>query len=223
MNKIKLIITALALTICATSFAQEMSAKEKKKLMKGLMSKLKGMDAQEADKMFTEYPNLSTEVESLNTKVSSLESDVSTKDGEISTLQSDLEAANAKVNEMNAMSTASSDSSGEAGSDGGSNMNGSSTMSRATGEVIPGLIYKVQIGAFRNKDLTKYFNNSKNFGGEVDGDGTKKYSIGQFTEYWEADSFKKYMREMGVKDAWIVPYFNGKRVSMKDAREGVLN
>ena len=80
-----------------------------------------------------------------------------------------------------------------------------------------------QIGAFRNKDLTKYFNNSKNFGGEVDADGTKKYSIGQFVEYWEADAFKKYMREMGVKDAWIVPYFNGKRVSMKDAREGVLN
>ena len=220
MNKLRLLIAVFALSICANSFAQEeMSEKDKKKLMKELMAKLKGMDAQEADKMFNEYPNLSSEVDALNTKVSSLESDLSAKDGEISLLQSQLDEANAKMETMNAP-VASSDSTG--GGDSGSNMDGSASISRPAGQVIPGLIYKVQIGAFKNKDLTKYFNNNENFGGEVDEDGTKKYSIGQFAEYWEADTFKKYMREMGVRDAWIVPYFNGKRISMKDAREGVL-
>ena len=29
-------------------------------------------------------------------------------------------------------------------------------------------------------------------------------TIGIFRDYWEADTFKKYMREMGVKDAIIV-------------------
>ena len=35
--------------------------------------------------------------------------------------------------------------------------------------------------------------------------------------------FKKYMREMGVKDAWIVPYRDGERVEIKDVLEGVVS
>lgn len=86
----------------------------------------------------------------------------------------------------------------------------------------PGLVFKVQIGSFRNKDLTKYFNNTKNFSGDVDADGAKKYTLGEFTEYWEADNFKKYLREMGVKDAWVVSYKDGNRIPIKDALEGAF-
>lgn len=85
-----------------------------------------------------------------------------------------------------------------------------------------GVIFKVQIGAFKNKDLRKYFENNKNFSGDIDDDGVKKYTIGYFNDYWEADTFKKYLREMGVKDAWIVPYKNGKRVNIRDVLEGVI-
>ena len=85
-----------------------------------------------------------------------------------------------------------------------------------------GIIYKVQIGAFKNKDLSKYFENNKNFSGEVDADGTKKYTLGAFPTYWEADNFKKYLREMGVSDAWVVAYKDGKRIELKDALEGTL-
>ena len=86
-----------------------------------------------------------------------------------------------------------------------------------------GVTFKVQIGAFKNKDLTKYFENNKNFSGDVDPDGTKKYTLGYFNEYWEADTFKKYLREMGVKDAWIVPYKDGKRLNIKDVLEGAID
>ena len=48
-----------------------------------------------------------------------------------------------------------------------------------------------------------------------------RYTLGEFRDYWEADKFKKYLREMGVKDAWIVPYKDGKRVPIKDVLEGV--
>jgi len=85
-----------------------------------------------------------------------------------------------------------------------------------------GIVYKVQIGAFKNKDLSKYFENNKNFSGEVDADGTKKYTLGAFPTYWEADNFKKYLREMGVSDAWVVAYKDGKRIELKDALEGTL-
>ncbi len=85
-----------------------------------------------------------------------------------------------------------------------------------------GVIFKVQIGAFKNKDLRKYFENNKNFSGDVDDDGVKKYTLGYFNDYWEAETFKKYLREMGVKDAWIVPYKNGKRVNIRDVLEGLI-
>jgi vacuolar-type H+-ATPase subunit I/STV1 len=91
----------------------------------------------------------------------------------------------------------------------------------ASNDYSQGLWFKVQIGAFKNKDLTKYFENNPNFGGEVI-DGTQRITIGVFKDYWEADIFKKYLREMGVKDAWIIPYKDGVRVDIKDVLEGVV-
>jgi vacuolar-type H+-ATPase subunit I/STV1 len=85
-----------------------------------------------------------------------------------------------------------------------------------------GVVFKVQIGSFKSKDLTKYFDNNPNFSGEVDADGSKKYTLGVFTDYWEADKFKKALREMGVKGAWVVPYKNGQRVNLKDVLEGAM-
>jgi hypothetical protein len=85
-----------------------------------------------------------------------------------------------------------------------------------------GVVFKVQIGAFKNKNLTKYFDNNPNFGGEARDGEPQKLTIGIFRDYWEADTFKKYMREMGVKDAWIVPYRDGQRVEIKDVLEGVV-
>jgi hypothetical protein len=85
-----------------------------------------------------------------------------------------------------------------------------------------GVVFKVQVGAFKNKDLSKYFTNNPNFGGEVKEGEPQKITIGIFRDYWEADTFKKYMRDMGVKDAWIVPYKDGQRVEIKDVLEGVV-
>lgn len=86
-----------------------------------------------------------------------------------------------------------------------------------------GVVFKVQIGAFKNKDLSKYFENNPNFGGEATEKGEQRFTIGVFRDYWEADKFKKYMREMGVKDAWIVPFKDGQRVEIKDVLEGVVS
>jgi hypothetical protein len=85
-----------------------------------------------------------------------------------------------------------------------------------------GLVFKVQVGAFKNKNLAKYFNNNPNFGGEVKEGEPQRITIGIFRDYWEADYFKKYLREMGVSDAWIVPYKDASRVEIKDVLEGVV-
>lgn len=77
-----------------------------------------------------------------------------------------------------------------------------------------GTVYRVQVGAFRNKDLMKFVGHRR-FHAEEDADGVKKYTIAAFRDYWEADLFKKYMREMGVKDAWIVAYKDNIRVQIE--------
>jgi len=84
-----------------------------------------------------------------------------------------------------------------------------------------GILFKVQIGAYKKFDLTDYFNNHKNFGGEIDDDGTMKYTLGLFRNYNKADTFKKLMVEMGVKGAWVVAYKDNKRIPLNVARNQI--
>ncbi len=84
-----------------------------------------------------------------------------------------------------------------------------------------GIAFKVQIGSFRDKDLAKYFENHENFAGEIREDGTQAITLGIMRDYWAADTFKKYLREMGVKDAWIVPFRDGQRVELKEVLENL--
>lgn len=92
------------------------------------------------------------------------------------------------------------------------------------GDLTTGIVFKVQVGAFRNKDLSKYFENNPNFGGEAGKEPTdpQRINIGIFKIYWEADKFKKYLREMGVKDAWIVPYRDGNRIEIRDVLDLIV-
>lgn len=84
-----------------------------------------------------------------------------------------------------------------------------------------GVVFRVQIGAFEGFDISDYSQDKSDFNIEKDGKVTK-YTLGYFTDYWEADKFKKYVRAMGLKDAWIVAYRDGKRVDVKDVLEGVI-
>lgn len=144
------------------------------------------------------------QVASLNQRLNQLQNTMSSKDARIAELESQLSQA------QNQLSTARAE------------------LAQMRENPNPmdysrGVVFKVQIGAFRNKDLSKYFENNPNFGGEKSEDGGQRYTIGVFRDYWEADTFKKYMREMGVKDAWIVPYSDGVRVEIKDVLEGVVS
>uniref|UniRef100_UPI0040487E7F Ezrin/radixin/moesin family protein n=1 Tax=Roseivirga sp. TaxID=1964215 RepID=UPI0040487E7F len=78
-----------------------------------------------------------------------------------------------------------------------------------------GVVFKVQVGAFRKVDLKKYADTSEDFAEEKT-DDLRKYIIGNFRNYEDANILKRYLREMGVEDAWIVPYRDGVRVPLKD-------
>ena len=86
-----------------------------------------------------------------------------------------------------------------------------------------GVAFRVQVGAFRKMDLQKYAQSSNEFDQE-DMERLRRYVIGHFRNYEDANVLKRYLREMGVQDAWIVPYKDNRRVPLKevigDASEG---
>ncbi len=76
--------------------------------------------------------------------------------------------------------------------------------------------FSVQIGAYKNQDLTQYMEKSPNFGVESDESGMKKYVLGYFSSYWEAKYFSKYLDSLGGK-SYVVGFYQGKRIpDLKD-------
>lgn len=90
------------------------------------------------------------------------------------------------------------------------------------GASLDGVVFKVQIGAYKERDLSDVLEGSHTpeFEQEKEGD-LNKYTIGYFRDYKKANRFKKELRAMGVKDAWIVPFKDGKRVPLKDVLDYV--
>ena len=192
----------LTLMIASTESFAQLSKKEKKEWKK----KAKEFKKNPASlKQLTEDKQVADNtVASQTTQISQLNASITEKDGkiarledELAQLRSQLASARAELEQLKATPVNSMDFS-------------------------KGVVFKVQIGAFKNKNLAKYFDNNPNFGGEARDKEPQKLTIGIFRDYWEADTFKKYMREMGVKDAWIVPYRDGERVEIKDVLEGVV-
>jgi len=192
-------VISLGFMVLTTTAYGQLSKKEIKEWKKTK----KAMGPEEFKNMIEENASLKERVNDMTGQVASIQNDLDQKRTEVVQLEgklTDLESSLAEARTM--------DVSGEATDN--------------TTKVARGVVFKVQIGAFKNKDLAKYFGTSENFGGEVDSDGTQRYTLGNFKDYWQADKFKKYLREMGVKDAWIVPYKDGRRVPMKDVLEGVI-
>jgi cell division septation protein DedD len=80
-----------------------------------------------------------------------------------------------------------------------------------------GLIFKVQIGAFRNpipQDLYKGF---APISGIKANNGLTRYYAGYFNEFTDADFAKERVRERGYKDAFVVAFFNGERIPIFQA------
>lgn len=170
--------------------------------------KKKEMDPLELKRIFDENNSLKADIAAKKNTLSEIETNYAQKSEELKKLADEFN------NYKNSVNTATAPKKNETDI--------TTTTPEKKDLLTKGVIFKVQIGAFKNKDLRKYFENNKNFSGDVDEDGVKKYTIGYFNDYWEADTFKKYLREMGVRDAWIVPYKNGKRVNIRDVLEGVI-
>ncbi len=153
----------------------------------------------------------------LDQKVTDLQSDLATAESEKTSLETKVAELEAEVTELKSTTSGATTTTTEA-----TTPTTNTEYTNYESSNAKGIVYKVQIGSYKGYDLKKYIGKHKNFSGEVGPNGEMKYTLGEFKEYWEADALKKYLRNMGVKGAWVVAYKDGKRVDIKDALEGAL-
>ncbi|WP_346859830.1 hypothetical protein [uncultured Draconibacterium sp.] len=87
------------------------------------------------------------------------------------------------------------------------------------------LIYKIQLGAYSRelpnyvKNLFKKLSYIRKIENYTDDKGVVVYTTGNLTNYNDALKMQNQVRQEGVEDAFVVPYFNGKRITLKEAKE----
>ena len=204
-------IFLFSITVVAeVAVAQELTKKERKRLKKEQKKRLKELKSMNP----ADFQKKEEEAKEFAAKASELE-------GELSSAKSQLDQKNTEVNQLKDQVRRLQEDLQRARSD-ASNAQAQAQenvpMASSDAEYNQGLVFRVQIGAYQNQDLSNY-DTSENFTEETTDDGTQRYTLGNFRDYWEADKFKKYLRVMGVKDAWIVPYRDGGRVPIKDVLE----
>lgn len=77
-----------------------------------------------------------------------------------------------------------------------------------------GTHFRIQIGAYEKTYIPE------NLAGDDMGldsqDGLQKVTVGKFTDYQAAKELRKYIRNIGIKDAFIVAYRDGVRVDLDE-------
>jgi len=79
-----------------------------------------------------------------------------------------------------------------------------------------GLVYKVQIGVYKNKISKEIFKGLSPVFEDVYKGGVR-YSVGAFRKLLYVKQAKKYVVELGLKDAFVVAYYNGERIAIGKA------
>jgi hypothetical protein len=78
-----------------------------------------------------------------------------------------------------------------------------------------GTWFRVQIGAYEHEQLDPTQLNTDKL--SVEAGALQRIVLGRYRNYEEAKQLRDSLRKLGLKDAWIVSYRDGKRVSIEEA------
>ena len=81
-----------------------------------------------------------------------------------------------------------------------------------------GLIFKVQVGAFRNPIPQDLFKGFAPVSAEKVRDDITRYRVGYFKTFESANKAKNQIRSLGYSDAFVVSLNNGERIKLNEAR-----
>lgn len=80
-----------------------------------------------------------------------------------------------------------------------------------------GLVFKVQIGAFKAPLPDNTFKGLSPIIAQTTPNGYIRYLAGNFDKFESANAVKNDLRALGYSDAFVVGYFNGQRISVSEA------
>ncbi|MES2514505.1 MAG: hypothetical protein V4580_10190 [Bacteroidota bacterium] len=82
-----------------------------------------------------------------------------------------------------------------------------------------GLVFKVQIGAFKAPLPNNTFKGLSPVTAQTTPNGYIRYMAGNFEQYGSANAVKNDLRNLGYEDAFVVAYYNGKRINLNEATD----
>lgn len=206
MKKIIFTLLMIAISVSLLSNESEAQRRKRKKDRKGndkkeekiWKKKLKSMDVLEFKKMVEDFALMKREQGSLDRQAEVLKKQA---EGQLETLkvkEEELQQVETKLQEMK--------------KNGGKKQKQVSASPKKD-DFKKGLVFKVQMGAYKDLDLDlTQFHDKGAFFVSTDDKGFTKYTIGQFRDYLEAHRFRIYISEMGVKGAFVVAYQDNVRV-----------
>lgn len=176
--------------------AQKMNKDEKKKWKK--MAKEYKKNPEALKNLQNQVADLKSVNQNLESQVGDLQNELDSKDRRITELEkqyfqalADLEQANNNVEEY--------------------------TDPQSDPNALPmGIIFRVQIGAYAENQVPGALDTTDDLNLEQNAN-VQKIVLGQFRNYAEAEELKTRLVKMGVKDAWIVSYRDGQRITIEEA------
>ncbi|MDD3875667.1 MAG: hypothetical protein PHT69_03545 [Bacteroidales bacterium] len=93
-----------------------------------------------------------------------------------------------------------------------------SMTTQSTNTTQTGLYYSVQVGVYRNQRTPAELFNITPLEYEILGNGLQRHLHGKFNARQAADLAKNDIVRRGVSDAFVVAYYNGRRISLAEAR-----
>jgi cell division protein FtsN len=197
-------LLVLSLTLSAATQVNAQTAKEKEKALKAELKRYKDMKPEQIkamkdnlDKKTEELRKAEAAQKATAEQVKTLINASSSMDSNITALKAENDQLRAQVADANARADAAESMPvGKAGS--------------MSGKSPKGTYYGVQIGAFTGYTMPKP---SLSSGVREDREeGMVKYVIGSYSARSQADALKASLAQMGIADAFVVTYKDGKRL-----------
>jgi len=196
----------------STTQAQELSKEEKKELKDRAKEFKKNPEMlkvllDDYEELQEEIGDIRSENRQMAEKVRVAEAELQLKDDKLLSLESDVAALNTQL--MQAQAELSERSRGVP----------ENVDNTPQPNMMEGLVYKIQIGAFGKRNVDEGLMTTDNMDVETEA-GLQKVLVGEFRDFEKAKTLQEELIAMGVKGAWVVAYQDGVRIPLKDALNG---